>query len=150
MKVDSSLYLSSQNQVKEGGSNLDKDAFLKILMTQLQNQDPMNPMEDKEFISQMATFSQLEQSTNMSSSLEKMIEQQSFTNFLQYSNLIGKSVDYAEYANGEYQGEANGVIDSVAKEGDQVVMKLNDGSKISADQLIQISQGNSGVNEDES
>ena len=44
---------------------LDKEAFLKLLIAQLANQDPMNPMEDREFIAQMAQFSSLEQMANM-------------------------------------------------------------------------------------
>ncbi|MDR1066931.1 MAG: hypothetical protein LBL35_05820 [Clostridiales bacterium] len=48
------------------GGELDKDAFLKLLVTQLQHQDPLNPTEDKEFISQMAQLTTAEQMKNMS------------------------------------------------------------------------------------
>jgi flagellar basal-body rod modification protein FlgD len=51
---------------------LDKDDFLKILVTQLQHQDPTSPMQDKEFIAQMAQFSSLEQMTNMSAGFQKL------------------------------------------------------------------------------
>lgn len=52
------------NAVKEFNSSLDKDAFLKILVTQLKYQDPLEPTKDNEFIGQMAQFSALEQSQN--------------------------------------------------------------------------------------
>jgi len=52
------------NKPKEYNSNLDKDAFLKILVTQLRYQNPLEPTKDNEFIGQMAQFSSLEQSQN--------------------------------------------------------------------------------------
>lgn len=52
------------NKPKEFSSDLDKDAFLKLLVTQLKYQDPMQPTQDNEFIGQMAQFSALEQSQN--------------------------------------------------------------------------------------
>lgn len=55
---------------------LDKEAFLKILIAQLRNQDPLNPMDGDEFVAQMAQFSSLEQLTNLNESIKELKEQQ--------------------------------------------------------------------------
>lgn len=56
-------YEEAQQSAKN--NDLDKDAFLRLLVTQLRSQDPLSPMEDREFIAQMAQFSSLEQMQNL-------------------------------------------------------------------------------------
>ena len=53
-------------------TNIDKDAFLTLLVTQLKNQDPTNPQSNEEFIVQLATFSSLEQLTQINDGVAKM------------------------------------------------------------------------------
>lgn len=58
------------------GGELDKHAFLELLVTQLRYQDPMNPSDNGEFLAQMAQFTSLEQVQNINSSLEKLLSSQ--------------------------------------------------------------------------
>ena len=87
-------------------SELDKDDFLKILLTQLTHQDPTKPMEDKEFIAQMAQFSSLEQMTNMTKEFGQM---QNMVKANHAVSLIGKSVNIVD--NGEV---ITGVVEEVS------------------------------------
>ncbi len=91
MQVDT--FNKSISQAREAKPELNKDDFLKILITQLTHQDPTSPMEDKEFIAQMAQFSTLEQMTNMSTEFEKMARMLSSNNALE---LLGKTVEISE------------------------------------------------------
>ncbi|MDL2226140.1 hypothetical protein LJB86_00570 [Deltaproteobacteria bacterium OttesenSCG-928-M10] len=71
---------------------LGKDAFLTLLLTQLQNQDPTNPMENTEMTAQLAQFSQLEQLANMNSAIETMTGYIQAQNQFQTLTMIGKDV----------------------------------------------------------
>ena len=81
---------SSSSVTTATNDALGKDAFLKLLVAELSNQDPLNPMEDREFISQMATFSSLEQMQNRNKTLTSMSDANKF-NAVQY---IGKAVAF--------------------------------------------------------
>ena len=75
-----------------GSGALDKNAFLLLLVTQFQHQDPLNPMEDKEFVAQLAQFTALEQSMTMNENLETMITLQTEQQALYAANYIGMEV----------------------------------------------------------
>jgi flagellar basal-body rod modification protein FlgD len=71
---------------------LGRSDFLKMFITQMQYQDPLNPMEGSEFMSQLAQFSSLEQLFNLSDNSEKMLEAQDGLGRIQALNLIGNEV----------------------------------------------------------
>lgn len=73
-------------------SSLDKEDFLKLLVSQLQNQDPTNPLDDKEFIAQLAQFSSLEQAMETNTQLAALQTAQTTANNAQLASLVGKNV----------------------------------------------------------
>ena len=97
---DAAAYAAQQkaDAAKEVKNDLDKDAFIKLLVTQLQYQDPLEPQENGEFIAQMAQFSSLEQMTNMVTKLEDInsLVGNIDTSVLvgQLSGMIGQGVDW--------------------------------------------------------
>lgn len=89
---------SSKNASTQIDNELGKDAFLKLMITQMQNQDPLSPMDNKDMIAQMAQFTSVEQLVNISSQLTSM--SQSLGN---NSGLIGKVVSWlGETKTGNY------------------------------------------------
>ena len=85
------------NTTQNSSTNLGKEDFLRLLTVQLQYQDPLNPMENTEFIAQMAQFSSLEQLQNMNQSMDRNLESENLLHNSMRNNLatslIGKSVE---------------------------------------------------------
>lgn len=145
--IHDGFYLNNQpkQQNQQSQGILGKDDFLKILITQLQNQDPANPMDDREFIAQMAQFSSLEQMTNMNTAIQNFVSLQSSQNLVQHSELIGKQVKWKrEVEIDEYRSKTeyvDNVVTAVKLETDgQLRIQLDDGRWISHEQLVQVSQ----------
>jgi len=75
-----------------GSQSLDKEAFLKLLVTQLQNQDPLSPMDNTTFLAQLAQFSSLEQMQNLNDNFTAFMGQNQMMNNSAAAGLIGRQV----------------------------------------------------------
>jgi len=105
--------------------------FLKLLVTKMSAQDPMNPQQDTEFIAQMAQFSALEQSKTMQSDMASLRAQQQV---LTANGLIGRNVTLND-------GQTNigdGVVQSIAMNGGEPMVVVG-GKNYSLDEVISIS-----------
>lgn len=83
--------INKENQ-RRPQNNLDKDAFLKLFITQMQSQDPINPQDSSEMASQLAQFHSLEQMLNVNKNLEKMASDQANSRAVSLINFVGKEV----------------------------------------------------------
>lgn len=112
----SALSLSEKEKEKAGGSALDKDAFLQLLVAEMKNQDPLEPTTNTEYISQFATFSQLEEMQNMSSSVDMSRAQ----------SLIGKDVFLEVTDSTGNTSQITGRVDYVVMESGKVYVSIED------------------------
>jgi flagellar basal-body rod modification protein FlgD len=134
-------YYSSQNvqaAARKPVKELGRDQFLQILVTQLRNQDPMQPLQDKEFIAQMAQFSSLEQTVNMSKEITSLRQSAGMS-----AGLIGKVVTWVD---GTQAGaaEKSGTVNSILwRDGVQYVKV--DNAEVAMDKITSVSEpsGNS-------
>ncbi|MED3874707.1 flagellar hook assembly protein FlgD [Lysinibacillus capsici] len=146
--TDDLYYSNYRKPTKQtGNSELGKDAFLQLLITQLQHQDPTNPMDDREFISQMAQFSSLEQMQNMTKAMESLLSSQQQSQMMNYATFIGKEVKWHEITEEKDEkgnpvvNEGTGVIESLKFVDGSVVFKLVDGKEISPGNISGILSG---------
>src|SRR5437763_17120638 len=97
---------SATSQAKSATPTLGKDDFLKLLVGQLQHQDPMAPSDDQQWIGQMAAFSQLEQVSNTAASTQKIVDTLNMNGTL---SLIGHNVTYIDATGASHSGKVDTV-----------------------------------------
>lgn len=107
---------SSKKKSRAPTNELGRDAFLQLLMTQMQYQDPLSPMDNTEFVAQLAQFTALEQMTNLYKS----------NAYSQGISMIGKNVTATVYdsANMEYN-YVDGIVESVSVKNDNVYLRVD-------------------------
>ena len=97
---------SSSTPARTATPTLGKDDFLKLLVGQLQHQDPMQPSDDQQWIGQMAQFSQLEQVSNTAETTQKIVEALNTNGTL---SLIGHTVTYLDSSGASKTGKVDTV-----------------------------------------
>jgi len=129
--VGTTTEMYSTAQTREIKTELDKDSFLRILVAQLTNQDPLEPLKDTEFIAQMAQFSELEQMMNISKQLDSL----TMLSLLSSGGLVGRTVSFFDEA-GE---EASSRVLSVRFGDGDMTLELASGEGIPLGAILSIS-----------
>ena len=134
---------SEKSNVPKAKDQLGQEDFLKLMTTQLQNQDPFAPMENGEFIAQMAQFSTVTGITSMDESLKNVAAKLGETRIATAANMLGHSVLVpGKIARADDDGSVNGVIDlPSASTNVNVVFKSQNGEIIDTINLGNQSSG---------
>lgn len=101
-------------------TQVDYQSFLKLLVAQMKNQDPTNPMDSTQYMAQLASFSQVEQSVQMNQKLEQMLQSSTLA---QADAIIGRTVTSAD-------GTITGKVAEVRLFSDGIVAVLQGGKEI--------------------
>lgn len=99
---------------------VDYQSFLKLLIAQMKNQDPTQPMDSTQYVAQLATFSQVEQSVQMNTKLDSILQSSALS---QADALIGHSVTSAD-------GKTTGTVSEVRLSSTGLIAVLNDGTEM--------------------
>ncbi len=114
-----------------GGADLGQQDYLKLMMTQLQNQNPLDPVKNKEFIAQMAQMSQVKSVSKMTNMMETLAP---FNKLSSAASLVGKDVEYEAPDSDTTQ---TGSVDQVTRKDGETVLKIGS-DEIAADKIINV------------
>ncbi|MCX7303231.1 MAG: flagellar hook assembly protein FlgD [Hyphomicrobiales bacterium] len=110
-------------------TQVDYQSFLKLLVAQMKNQDPTNPMDSTQYMAQLAAFSQVEQSVQMNGKLDQMLQSSTLD---QASAIIGRTITSAD-------GATSGKVAEVKLISNGIVAVLQDGQEITVGAGVTIS-----------
>jgi flagellar basal-body rod modification protein FlgD len=113
-------------------TSVDYESFLKLLVAEMKNQDPTKPMDSTDFVAQLATFSQVEQTVQSNSKLDRILQASALS---QASAVIGREVTSAD-------GKTKGVVTEVKVKSDGLVAVLQGGGEIAIGDGIVIKAAN--------
>ena len=125
---------SSTNQTQAPTkTQVDYQSFLKLLVAQMKNQDPTNPMDSTQYVAQLAAFSEVEQSVQMNSKLDQMLQSSALA---QADSIIGRTLTSSD-------GSVSGTVAEVRLITGGFIAVLTDGTEIPVGPGVTISQGSS-------
>ena len=101
-------------------TSVDYESFLKLLVAEMKNQDPTSPMESTDYVAQLATFSQVEQSVQVNAKLDQILQASALA---QADALIGREITSAD-------GKTSGTVTEVKLKADGIVAVLAGGKEI--------------------
>ena len=112
---------------QSAGGQLGEQQFLKLLVTQLTNQDPLQPQDQSQFLAQLAQFSTVEGVNNMAASQAKV----------QAASLLGKTVD-AQVVSNNVPQTLSGLVTAVSYDASGVHLTVGHGATVNLDQVQQV------------
>jgi flagellar basal-body rod modification protein FlgD len=122
---------AATQDVSGKNAQMGKDQFLKLFVAQMQHQDPMNPMQDQDFMGQMASFSTLEQVTNMAAANEAMASHMQLS---QSVGLIGRTVTWTD----KDKTTHTGVVEKVSQTDGKPVLTVSGTEGVDPTAITQI------------
>lgn len=143
----SNLYAGANGIGANNNQELDSTDFMSLLVAQLQNQDPTNPVANEDFTAQLAQFSSLEEMQNVNANLQAMAalsqENALLSQLTTAAGLIGSKVDFIDPATGE---QASGNVEAVRLETGLTLLRI-DGEDVPLANVLEV-HGEGGASDD--
>ena len=127
--VSAAQTTSTQSSAYSSAANVDYQTFVKLLVAELANQDPMEPVDSSQYVSKLASFSNVEQSLQINNKISQMLES---ANLSLAGSIVGRTLTTAD-------GSISGTVHSVSITSDGIIAMLENGQSVAVSNGIVIS-----------